>query len=368
MSWVAVAVGVGSAVVGGANSAMASSSAKKANKKAEELQEQAGSIVQARQATTLNLPDLDLSDLRLEPEQIDTLGGVANAKTREEFTRALSQIGESFFPATLQSSAVDAANVRNRLPDVFDISSQIGNESARLRSEALDVFAPGSSERRAQTLDGLNSFLNFELPPALEQQLDRRAAAQSYRTGQTIGPVAQRASERMTYDELRNNFFRATQAGQAEQALNQANVGGAGVQQGLLPAPSLELELQNLERRRQASMLNLQNLVSQRVTNFQTEVSERESNLARQDQLSINRANLLLGQANAQMQTANAESRNAAQAQSQAFQALGSAAGQASSYSFARTPQANPSGYSINTNTGARSFNGVPVVNATVLS
>ena len=349
MSWVAVAVGIGSAATGAIGSNKSSKAAKKAQEEAERLQQQAGNLVQGRANVNLDLPNLDLSDLRLEPEQTSVLGNVANAKTREEFTAALCEVGKSFFPTALQASSVDAANVRQALPDVFDISSQLSNQDARIQSEALDVFAPGSTQRREATLSGLNSFLNFELPPALEAQLDRRAAAQSYRTGQTIGPTAQAASERLTYDQLRGNFFAATQAGQAEQSLNQSMVRNAGIQDGLLPASSIQLELDNLERRRQASLTNLQNMVSQRVSNFSTDITERQSNLARQDQLAIQQANLLLGQSNAQMQTANAQSANAASQMQSAFSSLGNAVGQFTS--FASTPKSNPSGLTgFNTN------------------
>lgn len=368
MSFVAVAVGVGSAAAGVIGSRKSSKAADKANKRAELMQARAQNTLSQRQGVTLDLPDLDLSDLRLEPEQTQVLGNITNAKTREEFTQALAEIGRSFFPTALQASAVDAANIRERLPDVFDISSQLSNQDAQIQSQALDVFAPGSSERRAATLRGLNSFLNFEVPTALENQLNRRTAEQAYRTGQTIGPTASRASERMTFDELRNNFFRAAQTGQAEQALNQPMVRNAGIQDALLPASSLQLELQNLEQRRQASLINLQNMISQRVANFQTTISERESNLARQDQLAINQANLLLGQSNAQTQRANAESANAATQLQQGFSALGSALGQAGAFAKSLTP--NPSGltgFNVNPSTGARTFNNVPVVNAKVV-
>lgn len=328
MALALLAIGLGSAAAGFAGSSSSKKQAKKAAKEAERLQQQADNILLERTQNSLELPRIDFSDLQLEPEQLSTLGAVSAARNRSEFNAALNAIGESLFPTALQASAVDQRNASVALPGAAELSRSLDAQNAQLRSDALDVFAPGSSERREATLRGLNSFLNFELPEPLERRLNQRIGETAVRSGQVSGPLANRAAERLTADELRNNFFSAVTAGQNEQALNRSFVADAGVRDSLLPASTIGLELRNSQLRSDALLRNLQTSLSERLTNFQAESDERASNLARNDQLAIQRANLLLGQSNAQTQTANAASQNSASQLNSAFGALGNVIGQ----------------------------------------
>lgn len=277
-------------------------------------------ILREAASRTLKLPEFNAVDDTgaYSPELLDIYGDLQTAAQRERYGHVLDSLGGVIG----KSFANDIGVNRALLDDVFNFSQEANRKNRDLIDESLAESGLGSA--RASAVEGLTSFLNFELPEAARREIQRTTLETGFATGNVGSANQQRLAGQLTSQQLMGNFFQSlaplSQMTQENMALYQPSL-----RTDMLPqaGTSLQMELSNVSQRNQASLMNYQNRLNQNIQRYQNDLSATMANFQRQDDFDMLRANVQADRANASTATANANEAAASQTLTQGFSQAG---------------------------------------------
>lgn len=336
MPIITAAVISGAAALGSA--AISSNAAGDAQDAYEEMVKKALKEIARAEGIEFNLDriqDGDLPELRLEQADLfgmlqDVIRNSEPGKLSENIQQAILSGAEegAILGAIGTSFRADVANRMTLLEDVAKLSAAETISDEELRRASLERFLPGSTGARESLMEGLASFLGFELPTGVREELQRQSIETAYRTGSVGGgPQAQINAARLL-DYQTAGFFNAANALSGAQAGALPFMPTSGLNQSLLPVGGTTLSLEEQNRVQRNQMMVQNEFETPRERYYYNLNAANQEAVTRFDQAmwaSQARINAYLGIANSNAATASAANQQTGQALMQAGSAFAGA-------------------------------------------